>query len=182
MRYKKSDKGHAEIASSARELPQRLRMLLLLVDGRRNEVALQQMLPAATPQALATLLDGGYIERVTAVPAPRVEADAGTASVSPVTLPPPLPEAPALPLRSELQEALDGGDRAALDALRTQVARSLKRALGPAAASLIETVNQAHTLSDLSAVLKTAQHAIQNARGWRIADEFASRYGSIADE
>jgi hypothetical protein len=42
-------------------------------------------------------------------------------------------------------------------------------------------VRRARTVHDLFEALKTAQRAIENARGKSIADEFASRYASLGE-
>ena len=172
MYFKKTEKGQAEIESAARQLPQRLRMVLVLVDGKRSATDLQQMLAAATPEALRSLLDDGYIA---ATPAPpRRSSSRSTPSTQ---APESVFKASVMPSRFDV--ASRPGTEAATDEQRAQIERSLRRALGPTADSLIETVRQARTVGDLIEVLKTAQRAISNARGKDIAEEFASRYGSL---
>ena len=182
MYYKKTDKGQAEIEGTARQLPQRLRMVLVLVDGKRSAAELQQMLAAATPQALQSLFDDGYIapaptpvatrrsavgrKPIAAAPAPAAATDASFKSSG-------MPSRFDIASRPEHEEATDKQ--------REQIERSLRRALGPTADSMIETVRQARTVRELVEVLKTAQRVISNARGKDIADEFASRYGSLDD-
>ena len=51
----------------------------------------------------------------------------------------------------------------ATDKQRDQIERSLRRALGPTADSMIVTVRQARTVRELVDVLKTAQRVIANA-------------------
>jgi hypothetical protein len=182
MHYKKTDKGHAEIESAARQLPQRLRMVLVLVDGKRSEADLQQMLAAATPQALQSLLDDGYIVQA---PAP-VAGPARRAAIAPKPIAtPPTPPTDSLFNGSGMPSRFDIASRPeheeATDKQRDQIERSLRRALGPTADSMIVTVRQARTVRELVDVLKTAQRVIANARGKDIADEFASRYGSLDD-
>jgi hypothetical protein len=183
MYYKKTDKGHAEIESAARQLPQRVRMVLVLVDGKRSDADLQQMLAAATPQALQSLLDDGYIAP-TPAPAPVPASRAAPAR-------PPTATTPAEPTDSSFRSSgmpsrFDIASRPeheeATDKQRDQIERSLRRALGPTADSMIVTVRQARTVRELVDVLKTAQRVIANARGKDIADEFASRYGSLDDQ
>ena len=178
MYFKKTEKGQAEIESAARQLPQRLRMVLVLVDGKRSATDLQQMLAAATPEALRSLLDEGYIA---ATPAPPRRSSSPSTPATPSTpsthAPQSVFQASVMPSRFDV--ASRPGTEAATDEQRAQIERSLRRALGPAADSLIETVRQARTVGDLIEVLKTAQRAISNARGKDIAEEFASRYGSL---
>ena len=61
MIYIRTSKGQAEIESASRALPQRLRMILLLVDGRRTADALQTMLATATPGTMSELQALGYL-------------------------------------------------------------------------------------------------------------------------
>ena len=174
MHYKKTDKGQAEIDGAVRQLPQRLRMVLVLVDGRRSADDLQQMLPAATPQTLQSLLDEGYIAPAPA-PAPlrRASTAAAPAAAPSAAAADPMFDAAHMPRRFDVASRPE--DEAATDEQRAQIERSLRRALGPTADSLIETVRRARTVRDLIDVLTTAQRAIENARSKSIADEFASR-------
>jgi hypothetical protein len=182
MYYKKTDKGQAEIESAARQLPQRLRMVLVLVDGKRSEADLQQMLAAATPQALQSLLDDGYIAPT---PAPgHVPARRAAQARVPAATPPAAPtdssfRSSGMPSRFDIASRPEHEE--ATDKQRDQIERSLRRALGPTADSMIVTVRHARTVRELVEVLKTAQRVIANARGKDIADEFASRYGSLDD-
>ncbi len=79
MIYVRTPKGQAEIESAARALPQRLRMILLLVDGRRTADALQAMLALATPGTMSELQALGYI----AAPQPASTPTLGAASTAP---------------------------------------------------------------------------------------------------
>ena len=179
MYFKKTDKGHAEIEGGARQLPQRLRMVLLLVDGKRSAVELRQMMAGATPEALNSLLDEGYIAPAPP-PAPRRHTSTSSRMApSPEVAADSLFKSSHMPSRFDVASRPE--DEAATDSQRAQIERSLQRALGPTADSLIESVRQAHTVRDLIEVLKTAQRAIANARGKSIADEFASRYGSLGE-
>jgi hypothetical protein len=183
MYYRKTDKGQAEIESTARQLPQRLRMVLVLIDGKRSDADLQQMLVAATPQALQSLLDDGFIVP-TPAPASVPARRAAQARVPATASPPAEPtdssfRSSAMPSRFDIASRPEHEE--ATDKQRDQIERSLRRALGPTADSMIVTVRQARTVRELVDVLKTAQRVIANARGKDIADEFASRYGSLDD-
>jgi hypothetical protein len=185
MYYKKTDKGQAEIESAARQLPQRLRMVLVLVDGKRSEADLQQMLAAATPQVLQSLLDDGYIAPAPATAPTPVPARRTAVARPPTAAPPAAPidssfKSSGMPSRFDIASRPEHEE--ATDKQRDQIERSLRRALGPTADSMIVTVRQARTVRELVDVLKTAQRVIANARGKDIADEFASRYGSLDDQ
>lgn len=176
MYFKKTEKGQAEIESAARQLPQRLRMVLVLVDGKRSATELQQMLASATPDALRSLLDDGYIA---ATPAPRRSTSGSKSTAAAPTTEAPASMFKASVMPSRFDVASRPGNEDATDEQRSQIERSLRRALGPTADSLIETVRQARKVSELVEVLKKAQRAITNARGKEVAEEFASRYGSL---
>lgn len=187
--FRKTALGQAELESTGRRLPQTLRMLLLLVDGRRSSEELLSMLTGATPEALRSLLEAGLIEPA---PPPRRSRSA------PAPTPAPDSQVPAdsrLPADSRFRSTgpssrVDSRFDSRFDARatgeigdkeRAQVERSLRRALGPVADGLVERVRAARTVSDLVAILKVAQAAIANARGQDMADEFASRYGGLDD-
>ena len=82
--FRKTAKGQAEIETRADRLPPRLRTALILVDGRRDGVALAKFCPSDPESTLAGLLDGGYIEMVeppaAPLPAPTVPGAAGESS------------------------------------------------------------------------------------------------------
>jgi hypothetical protein len=166
--FRKSTKGQLEIEGGERHLPQALRSVLVLVDGKRSAADLQRLLAAATPEALRTLLDGGYI---VPTPVPREQRGGSTTegdsefrhSVAPSRFEW-LPRKPDDPVGDEE---------------RAQLARSLARALGPAATSLVDATRAARTAREFAAVVKQAHRAIANARGKDMADEFASRYGGL---
>lgn len=207
--YRKTARGQAELEATGRRLPQTLRMLLLLVDGRRSSEELLAMLKGATPEALRSLLHAGLIEP--APPPRRTRTSSGAAAPgarAPDTRPPadsrqpgdsqqpadsqqPVDSrqpgdsrfrstGPSSRVDSRFDSRFDVRSRGEIgDKERAQVERSLRRALGPVADGLVERVRTARTVGDLVAVLKVAQAAIANARGQDMADEFASRYGGL---
>ncbi|MBB4126799.1 hypothetical protein GGR77_002089 [Xanthomonas translucens] len=64
-RYAKTDAGRQEIADRARRLPAQLRSILLVVDGHKDDTALQQIVAGlhAPEDALAQLQQMGLIAR-----------------------------------------------------------------------------------------------------------------------
>lgn len=64
--FRKTDKGSEEVKSRAHGLPNRMRPLLILVDGRlaADELLRRAPDPAAAGEQLQALLDGGFIEAV----------------------------------------------------------------------------------------------------------------------
>jgi hypothetical protein len=198
MIFRKTTKGQAEIDAASRTLPQKLRMVLVLVDGKRNMHELQAMLASATPQALLDLRTLGMIEVAPQPAAPaktKAHGEAAPSRFEPSRLPSRF-QSSRLPSRFENSQgassrfdhsrtpsrfdvAACAEDAPVTDEQREQIARSLSRALGPAADGLVHSIHQARTVRDLMDVVSTAQRAISNARGKDMADEFASRYGHI---
>lgn len=62
--YRKTDKAIIEIETRTHRLAQRLRMALILVDGRKSHEALRPLIPDDADVVLQTLLETGYIEVV----------------------------------------------------------------------------------------------------------------------
>jgi hypothetical protein len=82
--YAKTDAGRQEIADRARRLPAQLRSILLVVDGHKDDHALQQIVVGvhAPDDALAQLQQMGLIRRggdASAAPSPAIS----TSSASP---------------------------------------------------------------------------------------------------
>ncbi len=78
MTYVRTTKGQSELEAASRALPQRLRMILLLVDGRRTSAQLQAMLATATPGTLSELVALGYISVAAEAAAPAAPPKRGT--------------------------------------------------------------------------------------------------------
>ncbi len=60
--YRKTDKGQQEIVTRAHRLAPRLRSALILVDGRRSDGELGQLIRPPADEVLAALLAEGFIE------------------------------------------------------------------------------------------------------------------------
>ncbi|MBN6112175.1 hypothetical protein [Xanthomonas bonasiae] len=87
-RYAKTDAGRQEIADRARRLPAQLRSILLVVDGHKDDSALQQIVAGlhAPEDALAQLQQMGLIAR--GGDASASTASAASSSISPSGTPP----------------------------------------------------------------------------------------------
>ena len=64
MLFRKSAKGQAATEQRVRELPPRLRALLILVDGKRDVDTLGALLPRDFQQGLNALIEQGHVEAV----------------------------------------------------------------------------------------------------------------------
>jgi len=60
--YRKSAKGQLEIETRVNRLHPRLRTVLILVDGRRNDDELRSLIQVDADATLLALIEGGYIE------------------------------------------------------------------------------------------------------------------------
>ncbi len=90
----KLPKGHDEIERRTYRLTPRLRQMLIMMDGRRDMVALQLVFPPELVRELMQqLLDGGFVTALAAAPAVPVSPTSAAAAPSraiPQTAPAPL--------------------------------------------------------------------------------------------
>lgn len=95
QRYGKTEAGRQEIVDRGRRLPAVLRSILLIVDGQKDDAALQQIIGGlhAPADALSQLEQMGLIQRGAGDPAPAPAASAA----------PPAADAP--PLQAEVSDA-----------------------------------------------------------------------------
>jgi len=158
--FRKSAKGATEIETRAHRLVPRLRAMLILVDGKRSDIELAQLMPPHAADTLAALLEQGFVEPV-AVPAPAVAAAAPGA---PASAPAPTPaSAPAT----------------SFDTTRRVVVRALNDAIGPAAETLAMRMERTHNLDELRALLPLAVQAVGHMRGRSAAEAFAARFAAL---
>jgi hypothetical protein len=146
--YQKTEKGLNEIATRAHRLPPRLRQALILVDGRRDDVALSSLIPGAAAEVLDSLLSEGFIAVSQEV---RAVAERPTA-VSPT------PKAHSF------------------ETLRRDAVRALNDMLGPMAETACMRIEKAKSMADLGPAIGQAVQFVRMARGDAAADDFASRF------
>jgi hypothetical protein len=152
--FRKSAKGATEIETRAHRLVPRLRAMLILVDGKRSDSELAQLMPPHAADTLAALLEQGFVEPVD-VPAPAVAAASPSA---------PAPAAALAP---------------SFDTTRRVVVRALNDAIGPAAETLALRMERTHNLDELRALLPLAVQAVGNMRGRSAAEAFAARFAAL---
>lgn len=152
--YCKTAAGQNEIETRQRRLPPRARSLLILVDGKRNDAELAQLVPQAD-ETLAQLLDGGLIEPV--VRAAPASASASGRSAAPSPAPAPAPADDMLTLRRD-------------------AARAITDLLGPAGDSLTMKLERAEDAASIRAQLEKAVAYIAAVRGGGAAAQFAGRF------
>lgn len=152
--YRKTRIGQAEIETRALRLLPRLRNLLIVVDGKRDEAALQALLGYPPAAALNELLSFGLVEAVQQR-APAL-ASAGGDSV-PSTQPTPL-------------------GAAAFNLLRKEAVRALNEALGPAAETLAIRMEKATSEAELRPLLQRAAQMLAAVRGAAAGRAYADRF------
>lgn len=182
--YRKTPKGVTEIETRVHRLHPRLRGVLILIDGRRTDTELVQMLQHAA-ESIVMLLEGGFIEvlmRMAAAPAP-----------TPTPTPAPTPgtrsrpaaaapaAAPALATATGFGSSFfggSGGDQAFL-ARRRQLLRMFNDQLGPAGETLAMRMETTRTLEEFRALLPSAIGLISELRGRAAAERFAEESRDI---
>lgn len=157
--YRKSAKGLHEIETRANRLAPRLRTALILVDGRRTDAELRNLIQAEPDATLLALLEAGYIEVVASAPG---------APAAPVSLsrgPGPVPAA-----------APAAADAAAFAARQRGAVRHLTDQLGPLAEAAALRIEKARSWDELRPALEFGQRLLQTARGGAVAAQFAAQF------
>ena len=157
--YRKTAKGIAEIETRAHRLVPRLRSALILVDGRKTDAELTQMILNDPAGTLASLLADGFIEVL------------ATLAERPPERPPERKPAPgAAPGR-------DGpSSKASFEALRRDAVRHLNDQMGPAAETVAIKIERANSMPELQPLLAQAAQVLRNVRGAAAAAAFTARF------
>lgn len=166
--YRKTAKGQNEIETRALKLAPRFRSLLILVDGRRSDEELAQLMPQAGAEALDALLAGGLIEVIGVTSAPPPAA--------PRAAPAPAP-APARPA-----EARTAASDRSHQQRRREVVRALTDLVGPMSEALAIRIERAATPAELAPLIELAAQTVANVRGRAVADIFRQRFADTPPE
>jgi DNA-binding transcriptional ArsR family regulator len=150
--YRKTEKGHTEIATRAHRLVPRLRSALILVDGKRSDEELAKLIPAPADGVLASLQADGFIETLA--------APATAAPVIPTAAP---PSVAAVVLT--------------VDETRRRAVRWLSDHLGPYADPLNLRLEKVKTAEELRAALLLAVSFVRQQLGAARAQEFEQHVG-----
>lgn len=162
--YRKTAKGHAEMATRAHRLAPRLRQMLIVVDGHRSDDDLRRMIAQQADEALRALVDGGFIEAIsTRAPAPARPAAAAAVAPSAAA---PSASAPA-----------GAGTRAGFgEQFKRDAVRTLTDQLGPMAESLAMRIEKARDADELRPLLEQGHRYLRELRGSFAATAFADRF------
>ncbi|MES2958660.1 MAG: hypothetical protein V4792_10750 [Pseudomonadota bacterium] len=161
--YRKTAKGIAEIETRAHRLVPRLRSALILVDGRKTDEELTQMILADPAGTLASLLADGFIEVLATLADRPPERKAASGTTGP---------APSRDVASA-GSAVGG---ASIETLRRDAVRYLTDQLGPAAETVALKIERAKSMPELQPMLAQAAQVLRSMRGAAAAEAFAARF------
>lgn len=154
--YRKTAKGQQEIAERTARLPQLLRNLLIMVDGKKPADIIVTSLNAIgdVTDGLSRLLDDGFIEPIkssdrSTLPDLAPHAGAPSVAVAPITM---------------------GG--IGLPEARRRLSRLAYATLGPSGEQLIERIERSRSFEVLIAEASRCRDAIEFTRGRLASDKF----------
>lgn len=145
--YRKTAKGQLEIETRALKLAPRFRSLLILIDGRRSDDELAQLMPQLGAGGIEALAQSGLIEAIGLVADPAAAPAART----------PAPRSPNLEL------------------LRKEAVRALLDLVGPGGETTALKLERAKDDAELAALIGVAEDLIARMRGRSVAESFARR-------
>lgn len=174
MLYRKTAKGQAEIDTRVHRLTPRLRGLLILVDGKRDGVALASLVPQQYETLLADLLGGAFIEALPEpAPVPAPQASIAVPAVA-------APVAPAVAAAATPAQAaavvVAAASAANFDTLRRGAVRALTDELGPAADSLAVRMERTRNFDELRPLLTLAAQMVAAQRGRQAGEVYGMRF------
>jgi hypothetical protein len=166
--FRKTAKGVAEIETRAHRLPPRMRSMLILVDGKRDDGDLRQLITQQADETLQALAGQGFIEAVGETVdvdvAQPVSAPAGApAAATPIAAPVAPAAAPAAPVQD-------------VNVVRKAAIRMLNEMLGPSADVLAVRMEKVRSMDELRPLLGQAAKLILAARGRAPAEAFAAMF------
>jgi hypothetical protein len=152
MIYRKTAKGQIEIETRAYGLAPRLRTALILVDGRRSDAQLRELVPNDTQRTFQTLLDDGYIE----------------------------PGASEHGAQRAAASSYIGNPRLrAFERRRRESVAALLDEVGPLGGAVATQIERCSDWAELEPTLELARQVLAYARGESVAMEYSSRFIEI---
>lgn len=180
--YRKTAKGSAEIERRQHGLSIKLRSVLIMVDGRRDDGELRPLVGAHFDSLIDALVVGEFVEAVTVTEGP---AAGGTHAAAPAARALPPVSAGLAPLSSLSPSAATAMAPPAPSAAtgvatflvrRRDAVKQLHDLLGPSADPLTVRVERASTEAELLPLLQLARHLIASARGPESARVWQQRF------
>jgi hypothetical protein len=152
--YRKTAKGLAEIETRVYKLSPRLRSVLIMIDGKRSDAELLQMLPQAA-EVLAALVQDDFIAEY-----------ARTSAAAPTSA----PAAVEQPERTVIR-----GPQPSFEAMRRDLLRAFNDRLGPAGEGMALRLEKARNETEFRALLPAAVQLVSTLQGRDAADAFMAR-------
>jgi hypothetical protein len=150
--YRKTAKGLAEIETRVYRLAPRLRSVLIMVDGKRSDAELAQMLPQVG-EVLAALVQDDFIAEYA-----RVSAAAATPAPTPA------------PERTVIR-----GPQPGFDTMRRDLLRAFNDHVGPAGEGMAIRMEKARNETEFRALLPSAVQLVATLQGRDAAEAFTAR-------
>jgi hypothetical protein len=147
--YRKTAKGLAEIETRVYRLSPRLRSVLIMIDGKRTDADLLQMLPQAA-DVLAALAQDDFISEYT--------------RTSAAPTPPPAPE------RTVIRPP-----QPTFEAMRKDILRAFNDRLGPAGEGMAVKLEKAKSETEFRALLPAAVQLVTTLQGRDAGESFMAR-------
>lgn len=150
--YRKTAKGLAEIETRVYRLSPRLRSVLIMIDGKRSDTDLAQMLPQAA-EVLAALAQDDFISEFT-----RTSATSAAAA------------APSSPERTVIRPP-----QPTFEAMRKDVLRAFNDRLGPTGEGMAVKLEKARNETEFRALLPAAVQLVTTLQGREAGESFMAR-------
>lgn len=166
--YRKSDKGHDEIAKRTHGLTPRLRTALIMIDGKRSDAELRTLIAAQADETLAALLQQGFIEVVAMLDTGRSEARSASRSGAATGAG---ASSSASPARASAAPSFEQ--------VRREAVRGLTDLVGPMGEALAMRMEKTTSAEGLRPLLEVAAQVIRNTRGTQAATDYTSRIGAL---
>jgi hypothetical protein len=162
--FDKTDKGREEIATRKHQLPNRLRTLLVMVDGKQSDEELLKKVAGLglTSESMAELLENGFI-RLTA------QAEPAAAAPTPV-------ESPAPPAAMAVEMPSSPGQFQAIYQFYTE---TIKSTIGLRGYALQLKVEKAGSIDDFRALRAPYLEAVLKAKGNEVARSLQTRLDQL---
>lgn len=159
--YAKTEKGVEEIRTRQHRLPQKLRSLLIMIDGAKPAAILIRQAASLgdVPGFLAELAQQGFI-------APRFARDSGPGGI-------PTARSDGAPAKAPLPPGEEEMRR--VEKAVTFMSNSLRHYRGPFASSLIDKLEKSERLEDVRRHLDEYASAIAKAGGGKVAADLTQK-------
>jgi hypothetical protein len=166
--YRKTARGLAEIETRVYRLAPRLRSVLIMIDGKRSDVELAQMVPQAA-EALAALVQDDFIAEYTR-----------TAAADRAPAPPAVPASPATPAApatavDPAERTIIRGQQPSFEAMRRDLLRAFHERLGSAGEGMAMQLQRARNETEFRALLPAAVQLVSTLQGRDAAEAFMAR-------